>query len=288
MILGNYKTISYIIPAYNMEKYIRYCITSIFEQRYEKRKIEIIVVNDASTDTTLKVAQDTFDNLYDKEGGECVGNYQIIDLKENHGPGFVLNKGFGIANGDYLCFLSADDHLIDKEKTRTQSIIMELYNPDISYFSHVMTGSDDGTKKLSLKSNYKIIKGSFIPFISNNNLVLKNNYLLFLMIYLKRNPINSSTFMINKESYFKFGEWDPSLRADCDGDMLLNYSLHGAKIMELDEMITPIFYRIHSDQVSNQSELMEKSINYSRLKYRDEVINGNYPLWLKIAMKVLK
>ena len=58
------KLISVIIPAYNVEKYIENCLISVFEQSY--KNIEVIIVDDFSTDQTVKIAksfQKKFNNL---------------------------------------------------------------------------------------------------------------------------------------------------------------------------------------------------------------------------------
>jgi|WetSurMetagenome_2_1015567.scaffolds.fasta_scaffold06678_5 glycosyltransferase involved in cell wall biosynthesis len=282
-VIDNYKSVSYVIPVYNLELYIGKCIRSIFEQNYKNGKIEIIVVNDASTDNSLNVIERTFKEFYNKTGYECVGNYKVIDLKENGGPGNALNVGFKAASGEYICFLSADDNLSNEDKTIIQSIFMDLYDSDLSYYTHFLSGTDK--ERIPYKSDYKVIEGKFI-FGLSHRYVTNHNYLLYLLLNIK-NPINSSSIMFNKESYFKFGEWDPLLRADCDGNLLFKYALHGAKILPIEVMMTPIFYRIHPGQVSNQSDLMSESQKTNRLKYKTEVLNGNYPLWLKMAMRFI-
>lgn len=90
--------LSIIIPAFNVEKYIGRCLESLINQSL--KDLEVIVVDDASTDSTSKVV-DTFRRE----------NPQIayIRNKSNLGAGVSRNVGFSVAGGVYVAFLDADD-----------------------------------------------------------------------------------------------------------------------------------------------------------------------------------
>lgn len=96
--------ISVIIPAYNSEKYIEKCIESVLSQTYQN--IEVIVVNDGSTDTT----------------GYKVAKYKNVILlnKENGGLCSARNYGVKFARGKYIAFLDSDDFF-------EKDFIFELY-----------------------------------------------------------------------------------------------------------------------------------------------------------------
>lgn len=89
--------ISVIVPVYNVEKYVETCIGSIMKQTY--KNIEIIVVNDGSTDTSL----DILNKLY------AVDNRIIIINKSNEGVSKARNSGISHANGQYIMFVDGDD-----------------------------------------------------------------------------------------------------------------------------------------------------------------------------------
>lgn len=92
----NYK-ISVIIPIYNREKYIEECIESIKKQTI--REIEIICVDDGSTDSSVNVIQE-MQKIDDR----------IILIKQSHiGAGAARNKGIEAATGEYIAFLDSDD-----------------------------------------------------------------------------------------------------------------------------------------------------------------------------------
>ena len=91
--------ISIIIPAYNCETYIERCIKSLIEQEYEN--IEIIVVNDGSTDNTERTIKKLVE--LDKR--------IIYVYKENGGVSSARNAGINVASGDYVGFVDADDYV---------------------------------------------------------------------------------------------------------------------------------------------------------------------------------
>lgn len=91
--------ISVIIPAYNVENYIEECLRSVINQTY--KELEIIVVDDGSTDSTGKIC-----DMLSKEDSRI-----SVIHKENAGVGFARNDGIERASGEYICFLDSDDFL---------------------------------------------------------------------------------------------------------------------------------------------------------------------------------
>ncbi len=90
--------VSVIIPIYNVEDYLKECLDSVINQTLED--IEIICVNDGSTDGSLNIIKS-----YDDE------RIKLIN-QENQGLSASRNVGLDNATGDYVCFLDADDYLI--------------------------------------------------------------------------------------------------------------------------------------------------------------------------------
>ncbi len=88
-------SISAIIPAYNAEKFIGEAIESALNQTRPAK--EIVVVDDASTDRTVKIARSFGDRV------------QVLVNEKNSGPGHSRNAGVAASTGDYLAFLDADD-----------------------------------------------------------------------------------------------------------------------------------------------------------------------------------
>ncbi len=92
--MSNSKLISVIIPTYNVESYISQCLESLLCQSY--KSLEIIVVDDGSTDNTIQIVE----------------KYPVKVFKqENKGASSARNKGIGKASGEYIHFMDADDYL---------------------------------------------------------------------------------------------------------------------------------------------------------------------------------
>jgi len=91
--------ISIIVPIFNAERYIDICISSLIKQSY--LNIEIILVNDGSTDNSINI----------------INNYQVfyknilVINNKNEGPGFARNAGLDLATGDFIMFLDVDDYI---------------------------------------------------------------------------------------------------------------------------------------------------------------------------------
>lgn len=91
--------ISVIIPVYNCERYVARCLKSVREQTYEK--LEIILINDGSTDHTAEICR----------------NFAVADSRiryieqQNRGVAYTRKKGVELALGQYIGFVDADDYI---------------------------------------------------------------------------------------------------------------------------------------------------------------------------------
>lgn len=133
--------ISVIVPIYNVEKYLKRCVESICGQTYQN--LEIILVNDGSTDLSGKIAE------------ECASRDKrcVVLHKENGGLSDARNYGLMHCNGKYVVFVDSDDYV-------TEDYIITLYtmlkqnNADISVLG--LTHSEKelvlGNKNLKLKN----------------------------------------------------------------------------------------------------------------------------------------
>lgn len=99
--MDNEKLISVIVPCYNVEKYIDRCLNSLVNQTIGVDKLEIICVNDASTDGTL-------DKLFEWEK-RYPESIMVITYDVNQKQGGARNIGIDYANADYIGFVDSDD-----------------------------------------------------------------------------------------------------------------------------------------------------------------------------------
>ena len=100
--MSKLKKISVIIPVYNQERYLARCLHSILSQTFNDDHFEVIVINDASTDSTPFVLE------------QFKKNIKIINNKQNIGLPGSLNLGIKNSNAQYIVRLDSDDYVNDK------------------------------------------------------------------------------------------------------------------------------------------------------------------------------
>ncbi len=95
----NYR-VSIIVPVYNVEKYLEECLDSLLNQTMPQEDMEIVVVNDGSTDSSYEICQ------------RYASEYECIKLftKENEGLSATRNYGMARATGKYMMYIDSDDH----------------------------------------------------------------------------------------------------------------------------------------------------------------------------------
>lgn len=94
--------LSIIVPVYNVEKYIRSCFESIYQQGLNENVFEIIIVNDGTTDRSMEMIDDIIKQHQ---------NITVIN-QENQGLSIARNNGIAQANGEYILMPDPDDLLI--------------------------------------------------------------------------------------------------------------------------------------------------------------------------------
>ncbi|OYT35062.1 MAG: hypothetical protein B6U87_01060 [Candidatus Aenigmarchaeota archaeon ex4484_52] len=99
--LKQYKNISIIVPAYNEEKTIKKTLDSLLDLNWQKEKIEIICIDDGSTDNTGKIIE--------KYKGKGIKLF----VQKNKGKGAAMNAGLKLAKGEFVACLDADS-FVDK------------------------------------------------------------------------------------------------------------------------------------------------------------------------------
>lgn len=181
----NEDLISIIVPIYNVENQLDRCIESLINQTY--KKIEIILVNDGSTDNSLKIC-----NKYIEK--DC--RIKLIH-KENEGLSAARNTGLNVAKGKYILYVDSDDYieydaceqLLKGDVDNVDFIVgacRKIYNEKISYLKHTNI-----KPKISYKSKDFIISSIknlewYAPswlnlykrdFLLKNNLYHKAGYL---------------------------------------------------------------------------------------------------------------
>lgn len=131
--------ITVIINVYNGEKYIKKCLDSVVDQTYNN--LEILIINDGSTDNTLKIINEYNDT-----------RINIIN-QENKGLSLSRNVGIDNAKGEYLYFVDVDDYI-------EEDTIEYLYNLCKKYKVELATSSckEIYSYDTKIKNNNEIIK----------------------------------------------------------------------------------------------------------------------------------
>ena len=149
--------ISVIVPVYNVEKYLKKCVTSIIENSF--KNLEIILIDDVSTDTSGKIC----DELADMDT-----RIKVIH-KNNGGLSSARNAGLNIATGDYISFIDSDDY-IDKNMLKKMLDKALEHGADIVQCG-VFRINEKGEKKTTFQTEDGIYYGKKIL----DNFFIKQN-----------------------------------------------------------------------------------------------------------------
>ncbi len=121
---GCHPEVSIIVPVYNVEKYLKQCLDSLVRQTL--KEIEVICVNDGSTDGSLEILQEY----------ACVDNRIIVLSQRNSGYGASMNRGISCAKGKYIGIVESDDFadesmfqkLYEKAQETSAQVVKSNYN----------------------------------------------------------------------------------------------------------------------------------------------------------------
>jgi alpha-1,3-rhamnosyltransferase len=152
--------VTVVIPSYNHQAYVAQSIQSVFSQTY--KEIELIVIDDGSSDASEKVIQKLIH----------ADKFKFI-VRKNKGLAATLNEGIKLAKGMYICFLASDDYFMPK---RVEHAVSRLMSSDDDLIAVYTDGFviDNKNKKLSKFSDIyprpmvgdiysNLIVGNWIP-----------------------------------------------------------------------------------------------------------------------------
>lgn len=230
--------VSVIIPAYNAEKYIEECINSVTSQSL--KKIEIILIDDKSTDKTrekIKAIQDK--------------RITFIELEKNLGRAGAINRGLEISKGKYIAFIDSDD-VMYKDRLREQFNFLEK-NGDIFmvYGNFKISGGEQSGKIVEAiefeEEPYNILKRASEKDLQPDTRPAQ--------ILDETKFIPGGSVMIRRKIFEKGILLDESLRNSEDYDLWLQIIGGKYKIAKLP--ILTFKYRIHENQKSSNKEKMK-------------------------------
>ena len=216
--------ISIIIPTYNRGRLIERSVKSVLEQDY--RNLEVIVIDDCSTDNTEEVLK----NLTDVR-------IEFIKHTQNKGANAARNTGIKAANGDYIAFQDSDDEWMPEKLSKQMKIFEDSDDENLGIVYTAFWKIEEKTKK-------------YIP----SKDILKTSGDLHNVL-LGKNFISTQTLLIKKECLLDVGIFDESLPRLQDWELLLRLS-KDYHFYLVDEPLVNVYYT--EDSIStNQKNLTE-------------------------------
>ncbi len=190
--------VSVIIPCFNKEKWLEQAINSCLEQTYPE--IEIIVIDDGSTDKSLEII---------KSYGEKI----IWETGQNRGANYARNRGFTLSNGSYIQYLDADDYFLP-DKIAQQIYYMEQTGADVVYNDekHIIYLPNGESYSTNIK-----LDGLGEDFLE-----------LFLSCKVY---IQTANPLFRRKIIADSGGWDETLKAAQDIDFFRSVAMNGAKFI---------------------------------------------------------
>ncbi|MBQ7765092.1 glycosyltransferase family 2 protein [bacterium] len=136
--------VSIIIPAYNTEKYIAKCLISLVHQTL--KEIEIIIVDDGSTDKTAEII---------KKFASNDSRIKVLS-QDNLKQGAARNNGTSLATGEYIGFVDSDDW-VDFDFYEKLYNAAKKYNSDIALATNIRIGNGKTKKRLNIKKEEFVV-----------------------------------------------------------------------------------------------------------------------------------
>ncbi|MFS1443842.1 glycosyltransferase family 2 protein [Vibrio sp. 10N.286.46.E10] len=221
------KILSIVIPAYNASKTIYSTLESV-ERNFQKYDVEIVVVDDGSTDETYKKIISYKDRT----------QLQLKVIKQkNKGEGGARNTGLLNCNSDYVLFLDADDVFLDFDFGEIKRIL------ETKEYSCVVGGYEKSTGNAQKKYTFEE------EIISNNDLILKQVFSRILLpgignTFFKKDIIDNNDIEFKA---FKYG---------ADNDFVRTFSLFCSKVKVIEDVIFSYVY--NTESVMNQSFSLDR------------------------------
>ena len=197
---------SIIIPLYNKAAYIEKAIHSVLNQT--NREFEIIIVNDGSTDDSLKNLQDTIKNIQIDELNVS-GKIKVIDQK-NQGVSMARNNGVKVAYYDYIAFLDADDWWEPTYLEEMKALITEFPQAGIYGCSY-----------------YKVKNRKCSPAIIGVDNGFESGLINYCQVYVKTlyQPLWTGSTIIKRSVFESLNGFNPGLKLGEDFDLWIRVAM---------------------------------------------------------------
>lgn len=227
--------LSFIVPMYNAEAYIKQCIDSILVQDIPQNDYEIIVVDDGSTDGSRRIIESFADKVR-------------YFYKENGGQSSARNEGLKQATGQYVCFVDADDFLIKGALGTVLHTAIEN-NADIITYGMVR-----GTENELLKLEGVIGSNRVLPICTGTDILANYNYNNGPCWYL----LKRETFETLRFQEGHYGE---------DGMFTMELFMKANRVLQIDRKCYCYVFRPNSTTTSRNEVHLNKMIEDYQFVY---------------------
>lgn len=223
--------ISIIVPCYNAEKYIKPCLKRLL---IADDDVEIIVINDGSTDGTKRICESIIDH-----------RVRLLNTK-NGGVSAARNAGMKLAKGEYIMFVDSDDYMMENWMEIVRPVIASRERYDVivvgSHIGWDAGTKDDLVKKLFVQQEngakyYRLVTSKIYrrQFLSTNNIsfdekLINGEDMLFNLKVFS----NVKRFFENNNSIYKYRIAPGSSTHKYDNRIIANQA-QIVKVLEEDE-----------------------------------------------------
>lgn len=220
--------VSIIIPAYNQGRFLSKAVESCLTQTFSD--LEVIVVDDGSTDNTSAIA------------AHYLVDHRFKYVKQqNAGAPAARNRGLKESAGDYLCYLDSDDYLLPQKIARQAALLDREVTLGWTYCDLITVDENDCPTQVQLPvSSYKrrldgdifesLMAGGYFP---------------------------PHVVMVRREVMDAIGSWDESLGGHCDYDVWLRIAGTGYPVKFQPDKLA--VYRIHASSMSSNAAAMART-----------------------------
>ena len=205
--------VSILIPAYNAEKFIGDSIKSAMSQTWRRK--EVIVIDDGSTDATLRVAE------------QFASSSVRVVHQENQGAAAARNHALSVCQGDYIQWLDADDLLSVDKVHQQMRVIQREKDP------HKLASSSWGYFR------HRPWKATFTPSVLWHDL---GPIEWIHRKWTSANHMQTATWLVSRELSDAAGPWDTRLRFDDDGEYFTRVVLRSSGVRFVPD--GKVYYRV--------------------------------------------
>lgn len=238
------KKVSIIVPVYNGQDFINRCLNSLINQTYSN--VEIIVINDGSTDNSLDLLKKYNDKI-------------ILINKENSGVSDSRNLGLEKASGDYIMFCDIDDWY---EKVTVEKAVCEIGNYDLLKYRETRVFSDGSSIKRKENLAPMLYEKEEIDIVIRRLFDLSWATHIYCFIY-KTEIIKKNNIRFN--SKIRYAE---------DANFILQYLLKVKNIKVIDEYLYN-YYENSNSVTNNYSSIFKNMENLQIFRSETLKILGN-------------